>query len=102
MIVLGNILIAVATILDSLLSAVVFLILVRCVLSWVNADPYNTVVRIIMQITNPIFAAFSRWRLVIGGIDLTPVVVILAISFIRIALIQSLGEYGAEIKRFGV
>ena len=98
MILLGNILIAVAGILGTILSILSFLIIVRCVLSWVNADPNNSLVRIIIQITDPIFNILGRWRLRLGALDLTPILALLLIYLVQVVVVQTIGDYGQRLK----
>ncbi len=94
MFVLANLLGAIAYVLDWLLGALIVVIIVRALLSWVNADPYNGLVRAIQAISEPFLKPFRRllppWRL--GGIDLSPVFAILAIQFLRIFLIGTLRD----------
>ncbi|MGI6525576.1 MAG: YggT family protein [Bdellovibrionota bacterium] len=99
MILLGNILIAIGNILNSLLLFLMILIIARVVVSWVSADPSNVLVRIIVQSTEPIFNLFGRRRLVFGSIDFTPIAALLVISFLQLAIVPSLVEYGVQIKK---
>ena len=98
MILLGNILIAVAGILGTILSILSFLIIVRCILSWVNADPNNSLVRIVIQATDPIFNFLGRWRLRVGALDLTPILAILIIYFVQNVVVQTLEDYGYRLR----
>ena len=91
MFVLGNLLDAVAGILNTILTVYTWVILARVVISWISADPYNPIVRIICNLTDP---ALDRLRkslpMYVGGIDLAPVVAILVIWFLQRFLVQSL------------
>lgn len=99
MILLGNILIGLSQLLDALLSIVIFLVIVRIVLSWVGADPYNQIVRTIIVYTELLLRPVRRWIPPVGGgIDLSPIVLFLLISLVKVVIIQSIGEYGAAIK----
>ncbi len=94
MFVLANLLGAVAYILDWLLGALEIVIFVRALLSWVNADPYNGLVRFLVAVSEPFLRPFRRivppWRM--GGIDLSPVFAILAIVFVQKFLIATLWD----------
>jgi len=94
MILLGNTFIAIATILSALIRFVIILLIARVVISWLDASPYNTLVRIINQSTEPIYRLFGKWRLVYGSIDFTLIVVLLALEFIDQAFLTSLASYG--------
>jgi YggT family protein len=95
MIVFANILGAVASIVDGVLFMYTILIIARVVVSWVNADPYNPIVRFITSMTDPVMLWLRRKFpfLTIGMLDLSPIVLLLLISFLRIALVQSLADY---------
>ena len=58
------------------------LVVIAAVLvTWVNADPWNPIVRFLRRATEPVFARIRRWIpfVVIGGIDLSPLVLLVAI-----------------------
>ncbi|MFV0421383.1 YggT family protein [Oleidesulfovibrio sp.] len=87
-----NFITTVAKILDSVLSLYFWVIIVAAVLSWVNPDPYNPVVRIIRGLTEPVLYRIRKWLpfVYLSGIDLSPVVLLLAIEFVRGFVIRSL------------
>lgn len=100
MIILGNILAGIGTVLDMLLSMVIFLVVARAVISWVNPDPYNPVVRFLNSSTDPLLAPFRRFIPLIGGsIDITPIVLLLALYFLKTALVNTLMDYSFKLKR---
>jgi YggT family protein len=91
MFVISNLLIAVATILDIGLSIYMWIIIGRAVVSWVNADPYNPIVRFLHNVTEPVLSAIRRRVPVFySGIDFSPILVILAIVFMRAFVVQTL------------
>jgi YggT family protein len=91
MFVIGNFLAAVARILDIALSLYMWIIIARAVISWVNPDPLNPIVRVLHSITDPVlYAVRRRLPLYFSGIDFSPLLVILAIIFIQSFVVQSL------------
>jgi YggT family protein len=91
MFVAQNFLFAVAKILDIALSVYMWILIIRVVLSWVNPDPYNPIVRALYSITDPLLSWLRRqFPLMAGGIDFSPMVVILAIYFIRLFIVKTL------------
>ena len=91
MFILGNFIAAIARILDILLNIYMWIIIIRAVLSWVNPDPYNPLVRIISQLTEPVMAPIRRHiPLRGGGMDFSPLVILLAIVFLQSFLVSSL------------
>lgn len=98
MFVVGNFLIAVGNILDMLLTFYMFVIIIDALLSWVSPDPYNPVVRILHQLTEPVLRPIRRLLPFGVGIDFSPILAILAISFLRAFLIQTLLDIGYQMK----
>ncbi|HFQ80258.1 MAG TPA: YggT family protein [Desulfobacterales bacterium] len=91
MFVFANFLNAVATLVDFVLSAYMWVVIGRAVISWVNADPYNPIVRFLYDITEPVLARIRRFLPVAGGgIDFSPMVLILAIIFLQSFLVPTL------------
>ena len=91
MFVISNLLIAVARVLDIGLSVYMWIIIGRAVVSWVNADPYNPIVRFLHSATEPVLSAIRRQVPVFySGIDFSPILVILAIVFLRTFVVQTL------------
>ncbi len=96
---LGNLLIAVASIADMLLNIYTWVVIIAALISWVNPDPYNPVVRVLRAVTEPVFRPIRKligYRL--GPIDISPIVVILAIIFLQRFLVRSIMEIGYKIK----
>ena len=99
MFVFRNLLIAVATVLDYVLVFFMFITIARAVLSWVSPDPYNPIVRFIHNITEPVlYQIRKRLPMMYGGIDFSPIVVILLIIFLRIFLVESLVGLAGSLK----
>jgi len=93
MFILGNFIAAAAQILNIALTAYMWIIIIRAVLSWVNPDPYNPIIRLIYQITEPVLAVVRRRLPLRGmGIDLSPLIILLAIFFLQSFLVKSLLE----------
>lgn len=88
---MGYFLIAVARVLDLVLFIYMIFIIARAVLSWVSPDPYNPIVRFINNVTEPVlYYIRTRLPVVFGGIDLSPIIVLLGIMFLRAFLVNSL------------
>jgi YggT family protein len=90
MFLLGYFLQALAGLLHVLFSAVIIVVIARAVLSWVSPDPYNPIVRIIIQLSEPLLYPVRRRLPILGGMDLSPMVVILAAFFLDDFLVPSL------------
>jgi YggT family protein len=86
-----NFLTAIAYVLSKALSIYMWIIIARALISWVNPDPYNPIVRFLISVTEPVLY-FIRRRLpvYIGGMDFSPIIVILVIYFLQLFLVRSL------------
>ena len=98
MFMLTNFLLALAKLIDFVLSAYIWVVIARAVISWVNADPYNPVVRFLVQITEPILSRIRRFLPPMGGIDLSPMVLILAIIFLQSFLVPTLKQIALTLQ----
>ncbi|HSM90605.1 MAG TPA: YggT family protein [Desulfobacterales bacterium] len=99
MFIVSNFLIAAAKILSLALNAFLWIVIARAVLSWVNPDPYNPIVRFIHNTTEPVlYRIRRRLPVVFGGVDLAPVVVIMAIMFLEHFAVASLYEIAAGMR----
>jgi YggT family protein len=93
MFVLGNLLAALALVVEYVLQIYSWIIIARVVISWVNADPYNPIVRAIYSVTEPVLYRIRRALPVYGGgIDFSPIVVFIGIMFLQSFLVQTLRQ----------
>ncbi len=100
MFVLGNLLVAVAKILDVLLTILYWLILIRALISWVSPDPFNPIVQFLEKTTEPILYPIRK-ILPAGfrfGIDISPIVAFLAILFLKSFLVRTLIDLAIRFK----
>ena len=89
--VFSNLLTAIAKVLDVVLVMFMWVVIARAILSWVSPDPYNPIVRFIHNITEPVlYQIRKRLPLNFGGIDFSPILVLLAIIFLRQFVVQTL------------
>ena len=91
MFVISNFLSAFATLVDFILTAYMWIVIGRAIISWVNPDPYNPIVRFLREVTDPVLFRIKRiLPLQGGGIDFTPMILIMAIIFLRSFLVPTL------------
>ncbi len=90
MFVFATFLTAVAKIIDIILSLYMYVIIGRAIISWVNPDPYNPIVRFLHQATEPVLSRVRRFIPYLGGLDLSPLIVILVIYFLKEFVVRSL------------
>ena len=100
MFILSNFISAIAHILDVLLNIIYWLVLIRALISWVNPDPDSAIVQFLYKTTEPILEPIRR-RMPLNfrfGIDISPIIVILAIMFLKSFLIKSLFDLSMWIR----
>jgi YggT family protein len=89
---------ALTSILDLALTAYMWIIIARALLSWVNPDPYNPIVRFLYNITEPVLGwVRRRVPLIFGGLDLSPILVLLAIIFLQRFLVSTLWDLAQRL-----
>ena len=98
MFVLGNFIIAIARIISAILTILTWIIIIRALISWVNPDPYNSIVQFLYRVTEPILMPIRRILPAMGGFDLSSIVALVGIVFIRSFLVQTLIEFGMRLK----
>jgi YggT family protein len=74
---------ALLQVVDLLLTIYVWLIIARAILSWINPSPYHPVVRFLYKATEPVLRPIRRILPPIYGLDLSPILVIFLIYFIK-------------------
>lgn len=98
MYIIGYFLMALAKVLDIVLIAFMWIVIARALLSWVNPDPFNPIVRFIHNVTEPILSPIRRRIPVnIGGIDFSPILIFMAIIFLRTFLVSSLSRMAMSL-----
>ncbi|MEW6671230.1 MAG: YggT family protein [Thermodesulfobacteriota bacterium] len=91
MFVFGYFLEAIAKILDIVLLCFMWIVIARAILSWVNPDPFNPIVRFIHNITEPVLYRIRTFiPSAFGGIDFSPIIVFLGVIFLRTFVVSSL------------
>jgi YggT family protein len=98
MFILANLIAAVAQVLDYALWAYIWILLGRVIVSWVDADPYNPIVRFLYNATEPVLARIRRRLPIYGGLDLSPLVAWIAILFLQRFVVHSLYDLAYAIR----
>lgn len=100
MFILGRLLEALATVAYLVLNLYMWIVIIRALLSWVNPDPYNPIVRFFYAVTEPVLSAIRR-RIPVSfaGIDFSPIILILAVYFLQIFLVQSMRDLALQLLR---
>ncbi len=100
MFVVSNFLVAIARVLEVLLNIMYWLILVRVLISWVNPDPYNPIVKFLYKTTEPVLYPIRK-ILPLSlkfGIDISPIIAFFAIMFLKSFLVRTILELAIRIR----
>ncbi len=98
MFVIGNLLGAVASVLDFLIQALIIVLFVNALLSWVRPDPSNPIVMFLDRVSDAVCAPIRRLLpTVLGGIDFAPFVAMVALWFIKMFVVKSLGDLAVRL-----
>jgi YggT family protein len=98
-VVLSRITMAIATVLGSLLTLYWWIVFIAVLLTWVNPDPYNPIVRFLRSVTEPVFYWIRRRMpfVVVGGWDLSPIVVMIGIMVLQMVVVDSLRQFAYRL-----
>jgi YggT family protein len=90
---LSNFLSAVAGLLNLILSAYMWVVIGRAIVSWVSPDPYNPIVRFLYDITEPLLSRIRRLLPPMGGgLDFSPMILIIIIFFLQSFIVPTLQQ----------
>ncbi len=72
----------------------IFIVIARALISWVNPDPYNPIVRFLYSATEPVLALMKRYLpLQFSGIDLSPIALLFALTIIEKILLSIIVQF---------
>jgi len=100
MFVLSNFLIAAASVLGMLITLYTYVIIARAIISWVNPDPYNPIVRFLYNVTEPVLYRVRRTIpfSYAGGIDFSPLIVLFGLYFLQVFLVRSIQDFAVTLR----
>ncbi len=88
----SNLISAVAMVISWILTLYMWVLIARSILSWVNPDPSNPIVRFLYSVTEPVLYPIRKRVPYLGGLDLSPLLLILAILFLQYFVVQTLQD----------
>ena len=89
--VIENLIFAFAQVLQSILNIYLIIVIIAAVISWVNPDPYNPIVRGIYAVTEPVLNRIRRvLPMPVPGIDFSPLILIAIIYAVKSFVIKTL------------
>lgn len=88
----GLFMLSVAELLSLLVNVFFFAIIIQVILSWVNPGNYNPVIALVYSLTEPLLGPARRVIPPIGGLDLSPIVVIVGLQLVKLLLIAPITD----------
>jgi YggT family protein len=98
MFVMGNFILALAQILHFALNIYMWIIIISALISWVNPDPYNPVVRFLRTASEPVLRPIRKALGLRMAIDISPIIAILAIWFLDAFVVGTLTDLAHRMK----
>ncbi|NPA04053.1 MAG: YggT family protein [Epsilonproteobacteria bacterium] len=89
--VIATLLQAIASILHMVINLYIWVIIIAALISWVQPNPHNPIVQTLYRLSEPAYRLVRRYiPTVVGGIDLAPLVIIIALQFIDLFVVNLL------------
>lgn len=102
MLLVANVMMGVARVLEGILTVYLWILVARAVISWVNADPRNPIVRFLHAATDPLLRVIRRWlptSLRYFPLDVAFLVLFGLVIFAQYGIVQSLVDYAMVLRR---
>jgi len=94
----SNFILALANLVSLVLQVYFWIIIVRAVLSWVNPDPFNPIVRFLYRVTEPVLRPIRRRLPVAMGLDFSPLIVLVALQFAQWFIVDLLRDLAVSLR----
>ena len=97
--ILGRFLNALVQLISVAIHVYIFIILIRAVISWMGNIPTNNFIILLRRITDPVFRFVHRHLpfTIIGGIDISPIIIVMVLYLINAVVISTLGDYARQL-----
>lgn len=96
--ILSTLIEALAQILHMMISIYIWVVIIAALVSWVKPDPFNPIIQTLYRLTEPVYSFVRRYiPTVIGGIDLAPLIVIIALQFVDLFFIKLLAQLARSL-----
>ncbi len=82
---------SIVQLLHTVINVYIWIVIIAALLSFVRPDPSNPIVQFIYRVTEPVYGFVRRKMpfLIVGGIDLSPIVIILGLQFIDTLMMRA-------------
>ena len=98
MFVLGNLVAALAQLVNAAFTIYWWMMIIRVLMSWVSPDPFNPIVRFFVRATDPLLEPFRRIIPPIGFVDISPMVALLVLYAAQSFLVRTLSDIGMRLR----
>ena len=88
--IIENFIIDIARLINIVLTLLVWLIIGRALISWFSPNPYNPLFQFLFRVTEPILSPIRNVMPYLGGVDISPIIVLLAIEFFKSFIVSTL------------
>ena len=96
--IIATLLEAIAQILHMVINLYIWVVIISALITWVNPDPYNPIVQMLRRLTEPAYSFVKKYiPTVIGGIDLSPIIIILGLQFFDLFIVKILFNIAGSI-----
>ena len=84
---MNAILVSILQFINLIIGLYVWVVIIAALISWVQPNPYNPIVRFLWGVTEPVYRFIRRYiPTTFGGIDIAPIILILALEFLQILI----------------
>ncbi len=84
---MNAILISILQFINLIIGIYIWVVIIAALITWVQPNPYNPIVRFLWNVTEPIYRYIRRFiPTVIGGFDIAPIILILVLEFLQILI----------------
>lgn len=91
MVVISTLIEALAQILHMVINIYIWVIIIAALITWVRPDPNNPIVQVLRRLTEPVYEFIRRYiPTVIGGVDLSPIIILLGLQFLDLFAVKLL------------
>jgi YggT family protein len=98
MFIFANLFMSIANLLDIVITVYIWIVIIRALLSWFNVDRYNPYVQFLVRITEPVLSRVRAYLPDFGGLDLSPIILILALYFAQSFVVATLRQLALNLQ----
>jgi YggT family protein len=93
----GLLILAFAEILNQLINIFFYAIIALAILSWLNPLAHNPLIEVLFRLTEPLMRPVRRVIPLMGGLDISPIPVLIVLKLLAILIVQPLAGIGATL-----